>query len=142
MLYPLLLPNFHHNKSLFSFSGKVLQCDKSECLFSKIIKNTSFSLFCLRNRLLRFTHQTELGRKLGSPVKVPTSGIHIDRSRCVTGFSALINPFFIFVSHSPGGIRIHRLPFHINGGRSSLIQTLMFRLCLPAGRVIVSGIPN
>ena len=29
----------------FSFSGKILQCDESECFFSKIIKNTSFRLF-------------------------------------------------------------------------------------------------
>ena len=88
----------------FSFSGKIFQCDESERLFSKIIKNTSFSLFCLCNRLLWFTHQTELGRKLGSPGKVPASGIHIDSGRCVTGFSALVNPFFIFVSHTPGRI--------------------------------------
>ena len=88
----------------FSFSGKILQCDKPECFFSKIIKDTSFGLFCLRNRLLRFTHQTELGRTLGSSVKVPASGIHIDSGRCVTGFSALVNPFFIFVSHTPGRV--------------------------------------
>ena len=29
----------------FSFSGKILQCDKPECFFSKIIKDTSFGLF-------------------------------------------------------------------------------------------------
>ena len=88
----------------FSFSGKILQCDESECFFSKIIKDTSFGLFCLRNRLLRFTHQTELGRTLGSSVKVPASGIHIDSGRCVTRFSALVNPFFIFVSYTPGRV--------------------------------------
>ena len=104
-----------------SFARKILQCDKSESFFSKIIQYASFRLFCFSDRLLGFTHQAELGWTLGGTVKVPASGIHIDGGRCITSLTAFIDPFLIFISYPPGRIRVYRLSFHIDSGRRCLI---------------------
>ena len=101
--------------------GKILQSDISKSLFAKVIKSSPLRLLCLRDSLMRFAKQSELRRALSGTIKIPTSGIHVNGSRGIAGFTALINPFLIFIGHTPGGIRIYSLPFYINGGRSSLI---------------------
>ncbi len=112
-------------------TDRLFQHYTTESFLSEIIKSASISGFLLHcDIVLRLKVETIGRRRIIHVVEVPVSGQGIDRSRSVACLTALVNPLLVLVGDLPCRIRVDRLAFDIDCGRSRLIPHLYIKLML------------
>ena len=101
-------------------SLKGVQRDVAEGFFTEIDQFTSLNVFACGGWFC-FNGKAVGGWQLRGVIEVPAACIEVNGSRCIAGFSTLVNPFFVFEGYFPRSVAVHRSAFYKQGRWCALV---------------------